>query len=176
MYHLHRGIIESGSKVNIRRQYTMKAHPETTFAMINPKKDPLQVAAYMSWRLYRDGKRPIRFGPLLRKMYDRTSRYSMQPNFASYWINGAGHCYVNTQLLFRATVHGSFGFKNIFGKKQTSTSLLSWVKQLPLEQGEVIHSQCYGKAVDITDPKKLWWKINNVCDPREKDSYSTQVY
>lgn len=160
---------------------TMKAHPETTFTMINPKKDPMQSMAYTSFRIHREGIKPIRFSPLLRKMYARTSRYSSQPNFASYWINGWGHCYLNTQLLFRSTVHGTYGFHNLFRnlfriKKLRPTSLLSWVKQLPLKKGETIYSQCSGKAVDIMNPRNHWWTINNACDPVEMESNSTQLY
>lgn len=120
---------------------TMKAFPKVTFATVNSKLDKVQRLFYFL-NLFRI----LRGKTYYRKLATQLREYNKQPNFVAYLVDGSEHDFTDWHEFYYTSTTGAH--KNRRHPKHETIPLVDWIRKLPLDGNDTIHSQCRGKQVE----------------------------
>ena len=159
----------------------MNGVPNTPFAFIQSKVDAVQQSFYVAMGLTTKGASPvITPGKFYAGINGIFEMYSPIPNFISYLVDGPMHCFTNFNILYTTTNEGPYGKRRTDEPSEGDLSLVDWLSQVPLQQGQSINSECAGEVQDPPPYNVNNWKGAEVprysyCDPDVTPKTYTQA-
>lgn len=137
----------------------IESHPDVAFAAIQPKWDLVQRAffgvialTYFNLDLYQSSER----------FYETTNsmmqRYSKNPNFVNYYVDGGFHTFYWYPMYYTASVGGELGQGGTDGKPKL------WEWTTALVNHEPVQSQCMGVMRSNGGDGGSWFEGTKYCD------------